>query len=908
MIRSLSRGWLAGLFTLAIIWARSQSAAPPKPDPGTQTPAAVSQAAGATQSPPPQTGTSPEGQTKADKKAKADQAKADRKAKADQAKADKKAKADQAKADRKAKADQAKADKKAREEAKADKKTEKRDQRETQAAQRRDQANQRRTQAAQQRTQRKAQLRTEHLIEGRDYVSKGIEVGAPKVYDDSLLQQMLITAQAKLTALQGFDQTSLTNRLGAITGANQQFSSLALSVQTPSLPGVSTTSNGGTNSTVTTLQPGATSPTLQNTVNQPVTNVTTTVPQMTPPNPAPAAPATSLPTSSPQASASDLLNEQLQLTYEIANLRLMLEGSLNDRAFRKDGFTIPKPRSTVGIPITISAPMKYKNAVAVVEVEVETVGGTDSFESDKPPALLSVLPREKTYNVAAITDHSAQIGGGFVTQVVGSGGSLLTGRRTYYVVQDQDTVSLTFQPENHAHVGFLWQFRPVLGQPYVKTGLKQTFVQLAFAAAPDKNPMGRLYATTYWRTYDRRTGQVGEVIPGSLHKLDCALIANFDLKPHPDINTHSLEDLGGGNLAVTIKGPFTTQTGVRIGGTVMQDGAAGFQSTYQGLRFVASIADLATKKVAVVGRDGSETEPLIDLTQADGSAPPDLAIASNGVQVQAVDSTNSLLSITLNNIAPIHMGADPQLNTQSPSLPLLFVIGTTVYGYSDHPLQRSGNTLSAIVPTAMLIANPNILVRALFTDSAYWHGARVTLSQFVVGSQAEQMTLAQQSSDSADFILQGSRLKAATLLNASDLSPAKVPNYEDTMWLIHMTKDQATNYKQLAIQRPGERPTLVQVPATDFKNATQSSLQIKDIAVNDDHAVLTGPTQALAAVVRITFNGQTLQFTTTKDAVSKDITSITILGLKAAGVSLQASTPSLVVSTASDNTVKVTVK
>jgi hypothetical protein len=46
--------------------------------------------------------------------------------------------------------------------------------------------------------------------------------------------------------------------------------------------------------------------------------------------------------------------------------------------------------------------------VAVVEVKIETARRRLSPE---PPAITALLPRDKTYNVAAITDTMTSIGG-----------------------------------------------------------------------------------------------------------------------------------------------------------------------------------------------------------------------------------------------------------------------------------------------------------------------------------------------------------------------------------------------------------------------------------------------------------------------------------------------------------------
>src|ERR1700686_2588734 len=49
----------------------------------------------------------------------------------------------------------------------------------------------------------------EEAIDQRDAEGNGIRVDPPKVYDDSLLQQMLNAAQARLMSLQILDQTGI---------------------------------------------------------------------------------------------------------------------------------------------------------------------------------------------------------------------------------------------------------------------------------------------------------------------------------------------------------------------------------------------------------------------------------------------------------------------------------------------------------------------------------------------------------------------------------------------------------------------------------------------------------------------------------------------------------------------------
>src|SRR6266404_6647929 len=160
-------------------------------------------------------------------------------------------------------------------------------------------------------------------IADRDRSSNGIFVDNPKVYDDSSLQLMLNAARARLATIQAIDQTGLLSRIGAISGASLNQSALGVSVTGPPIPQSVVTNNAPTGSTTTNTASGGSTQTV---TNLPVQGTVTTNPQQSASVPAPLANAgLSLPTAS--ISASDALNEEMQLTYEIANLRLLLEGS-----------------------------------------------------------------------------------------------------------------------------------------------------------------------------------------------------------------------------------------------------------------------------------------------------------------------------------------------------------------------------------------------------------------------------------------------------------------------------------------------------------------------------------------------------------------------------------------------------
>lgn len=250
--------------------------------------------------------------------------------------------------------------------------------------------------------------------------NKGIFVDQPKIFDDRTLQLMLQAAEQRLATLQLIDQTSIAARVGTLQGGTQV--ETGLGVQVASLPTAAVTTNSGfnngtsnslnqvlssasTGSTALATTAGSTINTGTNagtsltsgsntTVNtgttasnnltlnagNNTTNTGSTQVVMPTVNPALVAPppesGLALPTNT-SVSAQDILNEEMQLTFDIANLRLMLQGSLNDRF--STGSQRLKQHATVGISVSINPPKdsRYDNAVAEVSV---TVTSNEDFQ------------------------------------------------------------------------------------------------------------------------------------------------------------------------------------------------------------------------------------------------------------------------------------------------------------------------------------------------------------------------------------------------------------------------------------------------------------------------------------------------------------------------------------------------
>jgi len=450
----------------------------------------------------------------------------------------------------------------------------------------------------------------------QDSGGNGIDVGEPKIYDDASLRMMLDQARQRLAAINGLNEAALVSHLGAVTGSTIDQTQFGIQVAGPTLPTVATTATGPTSQTTTNtgLPAGqSTIPGSTTVTTNPSQSVVTT---STPPTPSvPTVPSglAFTPPSALSGSALDILGEEMQLTYEIANLQLLLEGALSDRFVKNQN--IIKPRTTIGFPITIIPQSRYKNAVAVVEVDIETAPRNLSSASlPEPPAITALLPREKTYNVAAIKDHMTSIGAGAVINAISVGGSWLTGHKTFYVVQDQDTVAIErpADPNTPNKTSFAWEFRPVLGEEFVRSGMKQTFVQIALPLKDYQDCFGSIHIHTYWRRFDQKKGIVKEAFEGSVLSRPKLSIPHYDLTPK--VGGVGMQDLGDGTLLVTVKGNFLAGTYVQLGAARFDSGKGLFFEE-SGLKFVAPASALARWTAKVVSRDGKQTSVLYPLAQ-----------------------------------------------------------------------------------------------------------------------------------------------------------------------------------------------------------------------------------------------------------------------------------------------------
>lgn len=751
-------------------------------------------------------------------------------------------------------------------------------------------------------------------IENRDRQENGITVNEPRVYDDAQLQQRLEELEARLATLQVIDQKAVTDRLGTPQGASQQISSVGFNIQGPSVPGVETTTKLPTESTKVTTAAGATTSAVETNSGLATADVKTTKPQFSPPVATAPAPTTTLP-SAFSVSSSDILNEMTQLTAEINGLRLMLSGDLSSHYIRggKDlGNKMTKLKTTLGFDISVKPDERYRDAIAIVEVEVENVCET---VTDEPPAITALLPREKTYNVASISDKSTSIGGGVATQILGVSGSFFRGRKTYYLVQDQDTVALTFTPEEQPRntctnrdgsvqkkkrVGFLWQFRPVLGRRSVRIADKTTFVQLAFSVPPNATDgkIGKVIVRSYWRKYDRANGIQKQIIAGSVreHYVSPFDIPRYEIAVSPAVFNFrdSLEDLGNGQLLVKLPGRFLPGTNIRIGGTVLAEGDR-LKHHYSGIKFVASLSDLVTKRVFLVGHDGTEVELHFENTSCSAANP--LRITGSA-RITTVDETTSRITVPVNHPEWAKVRAEDWMDAQPP---IVFVIGSRVFGFSDAPLQRNGGEISFLAPTALVVANPTIILQTLFPCRGCITSAPLGMESAF--NRIERLALLEQSGDKVKFLLYGSRLAGLRVLSPAGATIQSIGNPPDPDRLvsIELNAGQLKTNKQLLVQRPGERPFLIAIPALEAAKKPDPPKARERITVNSDEAAIVG--DGLNDVAKVFF--RKVQISPADIDIADDGKSLRLSGLRGLRVTSWASSQPIVLELKSGATIIV---
>jgi hypothetical protein len=730
--------------------------------------------------------------------------------------------------------------------------------------------------------------------------TSGMLVAPPKVYDDFYLQQLLSSLQSQLASLHVVDQATLLSHIGNVQGGEMRQLGVAVGASGPPTVGSSTfTPASGVDVSTASTTPGT----------------TTTQSSVTPAAPTPPAPTLALP--SPSQSSLDTLNESMQLAYEIANLRLLLDGALSDRL--QTGNRGLKTTYTLGFPITIEAPENSDNKIlkdSIAEISV-SIYAPKAAEASEAPSIVTLLPRERTYNVASLVDHSFMASvGAVIGGVFNVGGGILWGKKKFYLVQQQETVAVQ-RPNRCPPQGvggndcaetrvasFAWQIHPVLGKHYVRPGTSQNFVQFS---VPSKliTSANESFATACveigWRhTFDNGNRSADHL---TNEKEFCYRVGNYQSAPQPE--SVLVHDIGQGLVSVEVHGTFLPGVTVRICKTVLDPATVTVSAADQSLTFTAAAKDIAAAGGAsLIGRDGQSHPILFKLGVQPPTAQP-VEIDAAKMVITPVSDTLSEVKIPFTPPSGLTVPFDDE-NPKTTVDPWIVIIGDKVFGLRDAPFRASSvNQRTLLVSTELLRSAPALILRRLLWPDRYFVG-RVDLdfSQIMTVSKVSILS----AEDGLKLSLLGTGLDQASLLypNPKDCKPAcKLDATGHTFAIATLPKpptpakdakeakdvsapfDPSKDVKQIVLCRKDTKkvdacdaqypPVVVDVPKADAAKVAKPALEKASAPVGTSQVSIPGT--GLDQIIAVRYGKMSLGFRIVVDKSSAEKKTALILTL-----------------------------
>ncbi len=645
--------------------------------------------------------------------------------------------------------------------------------------------------------------------------ANGIVVGWPKIFDVASLQRMLDATATQLAAISGFNPAPINAAIGNLQGITRETSYVNAQLTTAPTPSLNTVTTSGTttpNQTQTTTPNGPTTVTLQcpdgslptiggsgtlgGCTTVPVSGTGYTGTSGAPvalPGYAPVsgsgAPFTGTLTTTPSSSSSntsysgnsqtqsttanqsvsgavpaaiaatpiaaptnvgvgsaDILAEQVQLNSQITTLRLLLQGALSDQYLLKNSRAVgERLQTTLGFTVAIDPPRQYKHAIAEIRIYVVPTKGNLS------PSIMTLLPLEKTYNVAKVTSNQRAFGGGAVIEPVSVGFSTGKSKDRLYLAKDTDTIALQFPlpilktsqwpngfrrnvptplPQKlgdlaksavefqaigdcekdqtyaapHARlesdvdyatnfglqpVSFGWQFRPVLGADYVQGGERQVFAQLALGAGLGETYNPNVYIETRWREYDPDTQVVGAVYSDA-----CSIVevpSDVAIINQPAVRNVSTTDMGSGQLKLTATGNFFTSSLSVLSG---QSALSTVFFDGKAIEVFGNAHDLIEAgDLKLVGQNGQNT-PFAIAVDTSKSRNDVCGITASKLRAIPRPDGNSVATLDLT------IGANFMTHGEDGEPRPLVLIGSQVYGLRESPfLNEPGTRCDSYLPT-----------------------------------------------------------------------------------------------------------------------------------------------------------------------------------------------------------------
>jgi hypothetical protein len=355
----------------------------------------------------------------------------------------------------------------------------------------------------------------------------GIHVGTPKVYDSRELTLMMDNLSLQLQNKNFVDAKALAAALGNIQGyQSSDFSLSALGNLAVGSQAASVFAGTGAGSSAAPTSAASTSTTPTVTINVaptlnagtgPTASTAASTSSATPLGPQPPALPTlqTPPTYTPTfgSNGSDLLSDEVNLTYQLYNVRMLLDRSLTDRLHGDES----RLHAVVGLDIDLEPDKYAKDAAAIVEITAQMSSSSSAAsmptsagrtcETDGKLSLVALMPEEGSHNAATLSQKAIGFGGAIASSVFSFGVAGQKRSQVFYLYRDMDTVSFENPATESTPLKFGWQFRPVLGRKSVDPGMRHMMVVLGLPCSDSgpENHQIKMHVVTRWERYDWKT-------------------------------------------------------------------------------------------------------------------------------------------------------------------------------------------------------------------------------------------------------------------------------------------------------------------------------------------------------------------------------------------------------------------
>ncbi len=511
------------------------------------------------------------------------------------------------------------------------------------------------------------------------------------------------------------------------------------------------------------------------------------------------------------------LAERTQLTYQLGNLRALSDRALSDRVLllpgRGGSQALPRAQLLVGFQISLDPKNTYTNAVAEVEITITSKSG-----SKQAPALIALLPREKTFNEVMVSKDAS------------------------VPVKDTDTISMerltptreqvrgcaTGYHESDRDLTMAWQFKPVFGKDRVDPGTRQVYALLALPTSATEEYTADVHVHSHWRTLKRpKHKNATDLMDDSLRDelwVDAIRYnpAEMEASLRPRIDELRFVPAGPGQVLVMAEGAnFLPDTSVMFG-NVTQTGPSLNIQREKHLQFTAPAQSLTENELYLTGRFAIPV-PLIDAraSQPQWTSDPAWGLKIEYARAHPKDFQQSEVRIKLKS------------RQRKKPLPEMIVNRTLVSAAGRvfpvasveiEPTDSDAVLIRFDVPTADVRASRPVTVARLFGGELYRDSAELVLEDDIA---AAKVSLLASTDDDVLLAVSGSGFSALAVIQIAGNSytrwtkPAVVID-GSTMLSLKIRRQALEGVKQLTVAQGFAQPQILPLPDLATSEASRA--------------------------------------------------------------------------------------